>query len=206
MIFADTVFINGKVATVDKNFSYKKAIAVKSGWIIDVGENAEIRAYIGNDTQVIDLGGKVILPGAHDSHIHAISFTFNNTCCYLGPEVAQTVEDIQKLLAEEVKKFAPGEWVQGSGLCPQFIEGRNNTTLPVTSSDIDEVTPDNPVAIMYKSAHGLLANSKAMEICGITADTPDPPGGHIGRDTSGQPNGVFTEMSSIAMITGGIPQ
>lgn len=205
-ISADTVFLNGKVATVDKNFSYKKAIAVKDGWIIDVGENKEISAYIGPSTRVIDLGGKVILPGAHDSHIHAISFTFNNTCCYLGPEVMQTVAQMQAILAEEVKKFAPGEWVQGAGLCPQFVEGRNTTTSPVTCKDIDEVTKDNPVAIMYKSAHELLANSKAMELCGITAQTPDPPGGHIGRDESGQPNGVFTEMSSIAMITEKIPQ
>ena len=206
MIVADTVFINGKVATVDKRFSFKKAIAVKDGWIIDVGENDEIRAYIGPDTKVIDLGGKVILPGAHDAHIHAISWMFNNTCCYLGPEVMQTVPEMRSILAEEIKKFAPGEWVQGSGLSPEFIEGRNNTTSPVTCHDIDEVSPDNPVAIMHGSAHGLLANSKAMELRGITKDTPDPPGGIIGRDESGRPNGVFTDMSSIALITGGIPQ
>ena len=173
MIVADTVFINGKVATVDKRFSFKKAIAVKDGWIIDVGENDEIRAYIGPDTKVIDLGGKVILPGAHDAHIHAISWMFNNTCCYLGPEVMQTVPEMRSILAEEIKKFAPGEWVQGSGLSPEFIEGRNNTTSPVTCHDIDEVSPDNPVAIMHGSAHGLLANSKAMELRGITKDTPD---------------------------------
>ena len=206
VIIADTVFINGKVATVDKDFSFRRAIAVKDGWIIDVGDNAEIRTYIGPDTNVIDLAGKVILPGAHDAHIHAISFTFNNTCCYLGPEAVSTVPEIRAKLAEEVKKFAPGEWVQGAGLTPEFVEGRNLTTAPLTCHDIDEVSPDNPVAIMHGSAHGLLANSKAMELCGITADTPDPPGGYISRDESGQPNGSFYEMSSIAMITGGIPQ
>ena len=206
MITADTVIINGKVATVDKDFSFKEAIAVKDGWIIDVGGNDEISAFIGPDTNVIDLGGKVILPGAHDSHIHALSFTFNNTCCYLGPEAVTTVPEICTVLAEEVKKFAPGEWVQGAGFNPLLVEGRNHMTDPVTCWDIDVVTPDNPVAIMHGSAHGLLANSMAMEICGVTKETPDPPGGIIGRDTSGRPNGVFTEMSSIAMITGGIPQ
>jgi len=206
MISADTVFINGKVATVDKDFSFKRAIAVRNGWIIDVGGNKEIRNYIGPDTKVIDLNGKVILPGAHDAHIHAITFTFNNTCCYLGPEVVQTLPEIRDILAREVKKFAPGEWIQGAGLSPMFVEGRNMTTSPMTCRDIDEVTPDNPVAIMHGSAHGLLANSKAMEKCGITEKTPDPPGGHIGRDESGRPNGVFTEMSSIAMITSGISQ
>ena len=206
MITADTVFVNGKVATVDRDFSFKKAIAVKDGRIIDVGGNDEIRAFIGPDTRVIDLGGKVILPGAHDAHIHAVSFAFNNTCCYLGPEAAKTLPEIRGILAGEVKKYAPGEWIQGAGLNPEFVEGRNLTTRPVTCRDIDEVTPDNPVAIMYESAHGLLANSKAMEVCGVTTDTPDPPGGFIGRDESGRPNGVFSEMSSIAMITGGIPQ
>ena len=205
-ITADTVFINGKVATVDKDFSFKKAIAVKDGWIIDVGDSGEIRPYIGPDTNVIDLAGKVILPGAHDAHIHAISFTFNNTCCYLGPEAVSTVPEIRAKLAEEVKKFVPGDWVQGAGLSPEFVEGRNLTTAPLTCHDIDEVSPDNPVAIMHGSAHGLLANSKAMQLCGITADTPDPPGGCISRDESGRPNGSFYEMSSIAMITGGIPQ
>jgi len=206
MIPADTVFLNGKVATVDKDFSFKKAIAVKDGVITGVGENDEIRACIGSDTNVFDLGGKVILPGAHDSHIHAISFTFNNTCCYLGPEAAKTLPEIRSILAGEVKKFAPGEWIQGAGLNPELVEGRNLTTRPVTCRDIDEVTPDNPVAIMHESGHGLAANSKAMEICGITNDTPNPPGGYIGRDATGRANGVFSEMSSIAMITGVIPQ
>ena len=206
MISADTVFINGKVATVDKDFSFKNAIAVKDGWIIDVGGNEEIRERIGPDTEVIDLGGKVILPGAHDAHIHAISYTFNNTCCYLGQEAARTLPEITAILAQEVKKFAPGEWVQGAGFNPMFIEGRDHAAEPITCWDIDEATPDNPVAIMYDSAHELLANSMAMKLCGITKDTPDPPGGRIGRDSQGRPNGEFTEMSSIAMITGEIPQ
>ena len=70
VVYADCVLINGKVATVDAHFSFKRAIAVKQGWIINVGEDQEIQQHIGPQTQVIDLGGKLILPAAHDSHIH----------------------------------------------------------------------------------------------------------------------------------------
>ena len=70
VVYADCVLINGKVATVDAHFSFKRAIAVKQGWIINVGEDREIQQHIGPQTQVIDLGGKLILPAAHDSHIH----------------------------------------------------------------------------------------------------------------------------------------
>ena len=70
VVYADCVLINGKVATVDAHFSFKRAIAVKQGWIINVGEDKEIQQHIGPQTQVIDLGGKLILPAAHDSHIH----------------------------------------------------------------------------------------------------------------------------------------
>lgn len=73
-VAADTVFWNGKVITVDKDFSIKKAIAIKDGWIIDVGENNEIKEYIGDATEVIDLGGRTIMPGACDAHCHAAMF------------------------------------------------------------------------------------------------------------------------------------
>ena len=86
---ADLVIKNGKIATVDKNFTYVEAVATKGGWIIDRGTNAEMEAYIGPDTKVIDAGGKLVLPGANDSHMHAVHTGYTLSPTFLdfsGPE------------------------------------------------------------------------------------------------------------------------
>ncbi|EBZ7916885.1 amidohydrolase, partial [Salmonella enterica subsp. enterica serovar Agona] len=96
MTVADTVLINGKVATVDRHFRFTRAIAVKNGWIINVGEDEEIKTHIGPDTQIIDLQGKLILPAAHDAHVH-ISWLAASWKC-VNCSTARTLEALLALL------------------------------------------------------------------------------------------------------------
>lgn len=206
MPVADTVILNGKVATVDKNFSFKRAIAIKNGWIIDVGENDEIKAYAGPSTKVIDLGGRVILPGIHDAHVHLCDFMDNLNCCNCSPAVVRTVSQLQDVISAATKTTAPGTWIRGGGLDPDGLEECRAQGRRVTCHDLDPVSPNWPVVITFFDGHGCVANSKAMEICGITKNTPNPPGGIIGRDENGELNGIFQEASAMQLVFSKTPR
>lgn len=206
MISADTVIVNGKVVTVDKSFSFKEAIAVKDGWIIDVGENSDIKQYIGPETNVIDLKSKVILPGAHDAHAHGIVFgtrILNCDCSY--PKV-NSIPALYAELEQMVKKTPAGKWIRGNGInAENFIECQKDPNRTVTRKDIDKVTPNHPVVLVDWSGHGVLINSKALEICGINKNTPNPKAGVMRRDEDGEPTGVFVEADALAMVFKHIP-
>lgn len=210
MIQADMVIINGKVATVDKKFSIKEAIAVKQGRIIDVGENNDIKRLTGPDTEVIDLKGKLILPGTHDAHMHGVGFGYSMSPSFMNlyfPFV-KSLKDMKNLLSERVKKAKPGEWLNGMGWnTAQMVEFAASPGRMLTKADIDDVTPDNPVIIHDFSSHVMLVNSKALEQSGIDKNTPDPLHGAMGRDpATGEPDGLFFEYSAHAMVAKNVPQ
>jgi len=207
MTRADTIFVNGKVATVDNNFSFKQAIAVKNGWIMDVGGNEEIRLYAGPETKVIDLEGKVILPGIHDSHVHLCDWSdnlFNTINC--SRMAVPTLEALRTVLADAAKNAAPSAWIRGAGMDGDSFEECRSRGVPINCHDIDAVTPDIPVVIIFWDGHTCLANSKAMEINGITKDTPNPSGGHIGHDSNGNLTGMFQEASALQLVFKEMPR
>ena len=206
MIIADTVLLNGKVATVDRNFSFKRAIAVKNGWIIDVGENWEIQAYVGRGTNIIDLKGKVILPGIHDAHVHLSDYIDNLHCLDCGRTRIQTLDELRAILSERARTLPPGTWIRGTCLESDCLAECREEGRSVTCHDLDPVTPYHPVIITFRDGHNFLANSKAMEICGITRDTPDLAGEKIGRDEKGELNGIFQEVSALQLIFSKIPR
>lgn len=210
MVMADMVIKNGKVVTVDKDFSIKEAIAVKNGWIIDVGTNDEMEKYVDSNTEVIDLEGKVILPGAHDGYIHAAHTGF-----FLDPKtlnvkfpLVKSIKDIQNLLKEAVKKTKPGEWIIGFGWNAAQLEECVAENRNPNRWDFDPVTPDNPIALYDYSAHVMVVNSKALEICGIDKDTPDlkREEGAFTRDATGEPDGCFFEWGGQLLISKHMPQ
>lgn len=175
MTVADTVLINGKVATVDRHFRFTRAIAVKNGWIINVGEDEEIKTHIGPDTQVIDLQGKLILPAAHDAHVH-ISWLAASWKC-VNCSTARTLEALLALLRERAATTPPGQWIHACGFNPAIID----SSRPLTRHDIDSATPNHPAFLALWDGHSCLVNSNALEIVGITRETQDPIGGYIGK-------------------------
>ncbi len=205
MVAADTVFVNGRVVTVDKRFSFKKAIAIKNGWIINVGENADIRPYIGPHTQVIDLQGKMILPGAHDSHCHGIVYGTNHLTCDCSYPKIKTISDLQEIFRHKAQETPPGKWLRGNGLNPENIIDCKESGRPLTRRDLDEVTPHHPVIILNWSGHSILVNSKALEVCSIDELTPDPPTGVMERDADGLLTGVCREAGAISLISKNVP-
>jgi predicted amidohydrolase YtcJ len=199
MISADIVLRGGKIVTVDRDFSIAEAVAVQGDRIMAVGKDGDIAALIGPATRVIDLGGKTVIPGLHDSHIHTMGGASDELAVSLAE--ARNMEDVQKAFAARVATTAPGAWVLGgSGWHEsQLAEGR----LPVRQ-ELDAVTPDNPV-FLRRGGHVGVANSVALKLAGITKDTPDPKGGVIVRDASGEATGVLVERSAFSLVAKLIP-
>jgi hypothetical protein len=196
---ADLVLVNGRVLTVDANDSVAQAIAIAGGKIVAVGTSDQIRARIGSQTQVIDLGGRTATPGLIDTHVHfseaAALFTVD-----LSDVAVKKMDDVVQRVAARVAKARPGEWVSGNG----WDEGKLAERRYITAADLDTVSPDNPVWLEQTTGHYGVANSYALKLAEVRKDTKDPPAGTIDRDAQGNPTGVMKE-SAAGLITRLIP-
>jgi len=205
---ADLVITNGKVITVDQDFSIKQAVAVQDGKIVAVGTNDEIKALIGSKTNVLDLKGKPILPGINESHMHAPFFGATRPPLSLDltfPAV-KSIPEMVDALRSEVEKTAPGEWIRGFGWDQGSLEEcKNDPSKLPRKWDLDAVSPDHPVAFTDFSCHTLLVNSKALEIAGLAKDTPDPSSGEMERDANGEPTGILKEPGAQALVSEYVP-
>jgi predicted amidohydrolase YtcJ len=206
---ADLVIKNAKVVTVDEAFSIQEAIAVKDGRIQAVGSNTEVDSAIGPETQVIDLGGKTLLPGINDAHLHAPLFGASRppVALDLSPPNVLSLDDMAEALRTKVAESQPGEWIRGFGWDPGAIaECKNDPSRLPRKWDIDAVSPDNPVVFNDFSAHNMLVNSRALAIAGIDKHTPAPQSGEMERDPeSGEPTGIFQELGAQSMISRFVP-
>lgn len=194
--FADKVLRNGSVYTVDPARSWAQAVVIDGGKLVYVGSDDGVEAWIGPNTEVIDLEGKMVLPGFFDSHSHA------------GMAVVRVVAaDLYGRTSLEEYKTAVREFAE-SNPDKAAIRGMgwSNTLFPPTGprkEDLDEIVPDRPVSLTSEDAHSSWVNSKALEMAGITKDTPNPEGGVIEHDPeTGEPSGTLRE--SAANLVGAV--
>ena len=183
----DYVIHNAKIVTVEKSFSIAEAAAVKDGRFVAVGSRADVLSRAGAGARLIDLGGKTVLPGFNDTHVHLTSG--ENLELQVDLTKIGSIADIQRAIADRVKTSKPGEWIIGTrGWWEyQLAEGR----LP-TRYDLDKVAPNNPVAI--PGPHYTIANSLALKLAGVTKDTRDPQGGEVWKDPqTGEPTGLLMD-------------
>ncbi len=193
---ADLVLHNGKIATVDTARPSAQALAVKGDRIVALGTDEEINRYIGDTTQVIDLAGKLAIPGFIDSHLHFMGV--GETKLELDLTKARNWDDIVAMVAEAVKTTPPGQPIRGRGWHQEKWDKAptpNVQGFPLHDA-LSKVSPDNPVYLTHASGHATIANAKAMELAGITKATKDPEGGDIVRDAKGNPIGTFRENAS----------
>ncbi len=196
---ADLVMMQGKIVTMDEAKPEVEALAVRGDTIVALGTSAEIEPYIGDSTKVIDLKGNLAIPGFIDAHAH---FTGIGQA-KLGLELMRVNnwDEVIAMVAEAVKEAKPGEWIRGRGWHQEKwdnIPEPNVEGLPLHHA-LSKVSPDNPVLLGHASGHASFANAKAMELAGITKDTPDPEGGEIVRDAEGYPIGMFRETAQRAL-------
>lgn len=196
---ADAVFKNGNVYTVNERQPHAAAIAVKAGKIIFVGSNADVKAYEGTGTRVVDLKGNTVVPGLTDSHYHLAGVGAREM--NLNLEGTTTLEAFLAKVKERVDRAKPGEWVTGRGWIETFWKP---PAFP-TRGDLDKISPNNPVVLTRADGHAVVANSAAIKIAGVTRDTPNPFGGEIMKDKqTGEANGMFLDRAE-GLIVGRIP-
>ncbi len=185
---ADIAYVNGKVYTVDQGFSIVTAFAVSGDRFLAAGSDGQIRSLCTKDTEIVDLKGRVVVPGLIDSHLH-----INNTgAMKLELDVvSKQRQEIIGLVAQAHEKAQPGEWIVGRGW---INDEWPDSTFP-TKEELDAVSPDIPVYLKRACGHAAWVNSKAFEAVGVTADTPSPVGGEYLRKPDGSLWGVVTDQA-----------
>lgn len=183
---ADLAFVNGDVYTVDAARSWARAVAVRHGRITRVGTDDDIRELIGKDTEVVDLAGRMLLPGFQDAHVHPVWGGVEMLQCNLSD--LGTEREYLEAVASYANANPDEPWIQGGGWSMDVFPGGTPT-----KEALDAVVSDRPVYLPNRDGHGGWVNSKALEIAGITKDTPDPADGRIERGPDGEPSGTLHE-------------
>ncbi len=194
-IAADLVLRNGKVVTVDPAVPDGQAIAVLNDTILAVGSDREIGRYIGQETDVIDLAGRLAIPGFIEGHGHFLGI--GSAKMQLDFMHVANWDEIVAMVADAASDAPAGALIQGRGWHQEKWDAPppgNIDGLP-THHTLSAVSPNNPVILRHASGHAAFANAKAMQMAGITRRTPDPPGGEIVRDANGDPIGAFRETA-----------
>ncbi len=204
----DLILINGKVVTVNRNFGIAEAVAVKNGRIAAVGGTEIINSLAGPGTKVIDLAGATMLPGINDAHMHAPFFgaTRPPLALDLAYPAVQAIGDIVEAVRRKAAEVKPGEWIRGFGWNQGSLKEclEDPSVLP-RRSDIDPVSPNNPVILTDFSGHTVLVNQEALELAGLHRDSPNPVSGEMERDPQGELTGIFKELGAQALITSHVP-
>ena len=185
----DLILYNGSIVTLDARQPRAAALAICGGRVVAAGDNDELLALAGPATVRENLGGRTVIPGMVDAHIHWqwTAAALNQVDVFEVPDKAIAVERV----AAQAALVAPGSWIVGRGWAQDFWPEK---AFP-TARDLDAAAPHNPVYLSAKSGHAAWVNSQALRLCGITAATPDPEGGQIMRDAAGAPTGILFETA-----------
>ena len=205
IVLADRLLVNGRVHTMEAAWPQASAVAIAEKRILAVGD--DLHHLLAPGGEVLDLGGRCVLPGLMDSHIHFTWYALGLRELGLGQ--AASLDELQALVAERVQQMEPGN--RGAESSPSWILGHGwdqerwpERRFP-TAADLDRVAPAHPVALKAKSGHALVVNSLALRMAGIAAETPDPPGGRIGRDADGRLDGMLFEGSAMRLVSDLVP-
>ena len=198
---ADVIYLNGKVYTSNKNQKWAEAFALKGDKFVKVGTNKEISALHGKNTVVVDLKKHLVLPGLIDSHMHP-DMAAENYFNVQVDELSTTYAEFKALVLKDIKENPEKKWVFGGNLDYLWDDPKKHIRMfdmPSHKSIIDSIVSDKPAYFWEASGHAALVNSKALELCGITKDTPDPVGGHYVKDENGELTGVLREIAATVV-------
>ncbi len=183
---ANLALVNGRVYTMDAARRWASAVAVSQGRIVGVGTDAVVRELIGPGTDVVDLGGRMLLPGFQDAHVHPPSSGYEMLHCNLSE--AYSLPEYERIVREYAAAHPDDAWIVGAGWSMDVFPSGNPPKEP-----LDRVVADRPVRLWSRDGHSVWVNSRALEIAGVSRDTPDPVDGWIVRDGEGQPTGTLHE-------------
>ncbi len=182
---ADLALINTNIRTMNPRQPFAQAVAIAKNRIVKVGTIQEINQLIGKSTKVVSLGGKTVVPGLIDTHIHVADF--GRCLMWLDLSSAQSIRDVQALLKQKAKQSPAGKWIIGRGWNENNFKEKRLLTL----GDLDEAAPENPAILYHGAEYTCAANTKAIAIAGLTSQTTPPSGGSIDKSEIGELTGIF---------------
>ncbi len=198
---ADLVLRGGRVVTVDDDLPEAEAVAVRGAFIEAVGSDEQIAAYIGPATRVVELEGRLAIPGLIEGHGHFLGL--GDSKMTLDLTTARSWDEIVSMVAKAAAQAEPGVWIRGRGWHQEKWD--DEPTPSVDGSPVHDalsaVSPDNPVILEHASGHAGFANARAMELAGLSRDSENPPGGELGRDGDGNLTGLLRETAQQAVST-----
>ncbi len=192
---ADLVLTNGKIVAGDSLLAEAEALAVRADTIVAVGTSAEMAAYVGPATEVIDLEGRLALPGFIEGHGHFMGL--GQAKMILDLTQAKTWDEIVALVADAAEAAEPGAWIRGRGWHQEKWDAVPEGAVEgvPTHHTLSEASPDNPVYLTHASGHAAFVNAEAMRRAAVSAETPNPAGGEIVHDARGEPTGMLRETA-----------
>jgi len=183
---ADLVLTGGRIATMDAARTWASALAVRAGRIVAIGSDAAVQEHIGPSTRVVDLRGRTVTPGFQDAHVHPVHGGLARLRCELHDARGRAA--YLAIVAEHARSHPDEAWIRGGGWSMDDFPGGTPRR-----EDLDRVVPDRPVYLPNRDGHSAWVNTRALELAGVTAETPDPPDGRIERDPDGSPTGTLHE-------------
>ena len=195
---ADTVVIHARIYTVDRQQPWAAALAIRDGKLVAVGSETSIDAWRGRTTRIIDAGGRLVLPGFTDSHIHFVEGALLLARAHLDDthSIAEIQQVLRQYAAEHPAKDATSDWIVGRGWSYQEF---GEAGMP-DKKYLDQLFPDRPILLEGFDGHTYWVNSAALKLAGITRDTPDPLNGKIVHDSYGEPTGVLQESAADPVL------
>lgn len=195
---SDLILYNGRVYTVNPAMPWAEAVACTNGRIVAVGSNEEVLNLAGRAAERVDLGGRLVLPGLTDAHVHFLQYAIRRQEVSLFG--VRDFEEVRRRVRQAVEQAAPGQWVQGWGW------DENLWDRPPSAMQLDDIAPHTPVVLARMDMHTWWVNSAAMRQAGLTRETPDPPESRLDRDADGNPTGLLREWNAIRLIEPHLPK
>ena len=187
---------------MDENMPDATAFWVKDDRFQAVGTEDDVRAQAPPDTETVDLKGKTVLPGLIETHNHLSFYSLTLMMTDCSSISNDSIDDVKEKLKAAAETAGPGGWVTGWGFDDTLTGGGRH----LNRADLDDVVPDNYVFISHASGHLGYANSKSLELGGVTRDTPQPAGGEIDKDENGEPTGLLLEPAAMGMVAEHLPK
>lgn len=191
----DLILTRGTIHTMDPANPHATALAISGDVVVAVGDDAAITAIAGPTTRRVDLAGRAVLPGFNDAHVHFWKEGMLLTQVNARPAAAPMIAALVEAFAARAARTPASQWIEGRG----YDENRLAERRHPTRHDLDRAAPDQPVVLGRTCGHIIVANSRALQLAGVGAATPDPPGGQIDRDERGEPTGVLRE-TAMALV------
>ncbi len=201
---AELVFKNGVIQTMVSEDDVAQAVAISNGTIVYVGEDAGVEEFIGENTQVIDLEGRFVSPGFMDGHLHGPQPYYEQMFQIAIPDGTMSNDKYIEIIRDFVEAHPDMDVYYGGAFMQNAYLQEDGSNPGPQKEDLDEICSDKPIMIRDVSHHAYWVNSKALELAGITKDTPDPEGGVIARNEQGEPTGLLTDKAK-GLVTKVIP-